>query len=438
MRNSGNLILVLLLTVLVSGCAATLQRLQNLMASPAEAYRKKALAFEKQDEPQQAILCWEVVAQLSPDKSDAPKIINALRRSTVKAAQRHFQQGLEHYRAGAQNKARQEFLTAVRLNPGHEQARNYLKTKLQNPDQATYRVQAGDSFIKIASDVYKDPTKAYWVAYFNDMDPRKPLLIGTNLSLPVIETDYLIPRSDIQNLLEKAREAYKNKRYDRVYSLTEAILKETPHHSQARRLANTARFDQGMDLIHKKHYLAAIELLKQVDPRFPGRNRAIAKARRQISEQAIGVKLKEARRLLRSAAWGSVINVTEEILKQDPGNDEAKMLFSNASYKLGKILLDRGQADKAMAVLSRIEPSYEDTGQLLSVARARMKAQAEALYRDGVKQFVNEELEKAIKTWKKVLELNPDHAKARQDIENAQRLLEKFRALEQKTPNSEK
>jgi tetratricopeptide (TPR) repeat protein len=114
------------------------------------------------------------------------------------------------------------------------------------------------------------------------------------------------------------------------------------------------------------------------------------------------------------------------------------MLFSNASYKLGKILLDRGQAHKAMEVLSRIDPSYEDTGQLLSVARARMKAQAEALYRDGVKQFVNEELEKAIKTWKKVLELNPDHAKARQDIENAQRLLEKFRALDQKPSETEK
>jgi tetratricopeptide (TPR) repeat protein len=437
MRNSGNLIVALLVSVLVSGCAATLQQLQNLMASPAEAYRKRALAFEKQGEPQQAILCWQVVAQLAPDKPDAAKSIETLKRSAANAAQRHFQRGLEHYRAGDPDKATQEFLIAVRLDPDHKQARYYLKTKLQYSDQATYRVLAGDSFIKIASDVYRDPTKAYWVAYFNDLDPRKPLLIGTNLFLPKIETEHLIPRSDIKDLLDKARAAYKKKRYRRVYSLTEAILKEIPRHRQALRLADEARFEQGMDLMNQKQYLAAIEQFKQVAPQFPGRDKAIAKARRQISEQAIDVKLAEARRLLGSGAWGSVIKVTEEILKQDPGNDEAKMLFSNASYKLGKILLDHNQADKAMDILSRIEPSYEDTGQLLSVAKARMKAQAEALYRDGVKQFVNEELEKAIKTWDRVLELNPDHVKARQDMENAQRLLEKLRALEKKTSNTQ-
>jgi tetratricopeptide (TPR) repeat protein len=436
MRNSGKLIVALLISVLVSSCASTLQRLQNLMASPTEAYRKRARAFEKRDEPQQAILCWEVVSQLAPDKPDVPKIMNGLKRSAAKAAQGHFQRGLEHYQAGDLNNAMREFLIAVRLDPGHEQARYYLKTRLQNPDQATYRVQPGDSFIKIASDVYKDPTKAYWVAYFNDMDPRKPLRIGTNLSLPALEAEYLIPRSDIRDLLDKARAAYQNKRYARVYSLTEGILKEIPHHPQARRLADAARFDQGMDLMHQKHYLAAIELFKQVGPQFPGRDKAIARARRRISQQAIDVKLEEARNLLRNAAWGSVINVTEEILKQDPDNDEAKMLFSNASYKLGKILLDRGKADQAIDVLSRIEPSYEDTGQLLALARARVKAQAESLYRDGVKQFINEDLERAIKTWKKVLELNPDHEKARQDMENAQRLLEKFRALDLEPSNT--
>ena len=84
----------------------------------------------------------------------------------------------------------------------------------------------------------------------------------------------------------------------------------------------------------------------------------------------------------------------------------------------------------AMPAISRIEPSYEDTGQLLSLARARMKSQAETLYRDGVKYFINEDLEKAVETWKKALELNPEHPKARQDMENAQRLIEKLRALD--------
>ena len=48
-----------------------------------------------------------------------------------------------------------------------------------------------------------------------------------------------------------------------------------------------------------------------------------------------------------------------------------------------------------------------------------------------MKHFLNEELEKAIASWKKALALNPKHPKAAQDIENAERLLDKWRNLDQ-------
>lgn len=437
MRLTGNFILALLIFTAVSGCASALQHFQNMTVSPAEHYRERALAYEKDDELQKAVFCWEIVAQLTPENSEPNKIIKNLKHAADRAAKVHFKRGMEHYRNGDLNNAMREFLIAVRLDPRNEQARYFLKTRLQNPEQATYRVKPGDSFVKIAADVYKDPTKAYLLAYFNDMDPKKPLLIGTNLSLPSFEAEYLITRSDIKSLLAKAQRAYNKKQYSRVYALTEAIQKEIPNHPDARKLADKARFDQGAALMNQKHYLAAIEQFKRVSPGYPGRDRAIAKARSQIDKQGIGQKLEAARKHLRNKSWASVINVTEEILEQDPGNDEAKMLFSNASYNLGKIMLDNGKTARSIEILSRIEPSYEDTGQLLSLARARMRAQAETLYRDGVKLFINEDLERAIKTWKKALELNPDHPKARQDIENAERLLKKLHALDKTEKTAE-
>ncbi len=437
MKSSGKLIIALILVISTSACSAALQRLQNVVKTPAEQYRETARAYEKADDLQKAVFYWEIVAQLEPENQDISKIINNLKQAAAKAAQVHYRRGLAHYHSGAINNAMREFLIALRMDPRHEQARDYLKIKLQNPEQATYKVRPGDSFIKIATEQYKDPTKAYMIAYFNDMNPKKPLLIGTNLYLPSLEPEYLIPRIDINRLLDSAQTAYAKKRFSRVYELTDAIQKEIPNHPQARRLADQARFDQGMALMARKQNLAAIEQLKKVSPDFPGRDQAIAKARRRINEQAVDEKLEEARKHLRNKSWASVINVTEEILKQDPGNDEAKMLFSNASYKLGKILLDHGDAEKSIEILSRIEPSYEDTGQLLSLARARLKAQAETLYRDGVKLFINEELEKAIATWHKALKLNPEHVKARQDMENAQRLLQKLKALDQEPHSSE-
>ena len=175
---------------------------------------------------------------------------------------------------------------------------------------------------------------------------------------------------EIQVLLDKARKAYDQKRFTRVYALIDAILKTSPTHRQARKLADTAHFDQGMALMNQKQYLSAIEQFKQVSDQHQSRDRAIAEARKRISQRAVGEKLKIAKQLLKEQAWRSVINISEEILAEDPQNDQAKMLFSNASYKYGKILLDNDQTSKAIEVLNRISPSYEDTGQLLSLARA--------------------------------------------------------------------
>jgi tetratricopeptide (TPR) repeat protein len=429
MKSTGPLILVLILLLTLGGCTAAFKNLQQLSTSPAERYRQKARTYETQDDPQKALLCWEIAARLDKQNRDT-QAIQALRSSLAKAAQLHFDRGAELYRAGDLNRAMTEFLTSLRLNPDLQQARDYLKEKLQHPDQTTYRVQPGDSFIKIAEDQYKDPSKAYLIAYFNGMDPKKPLLIGTEISLPAFGEAYLIPRLDIRGLLDKAQKAFERKHYPQVYALTDRIREEVPDHPKACELADAAHFEQGQALMHQKRYLAAIEQFKLVSTRFNGRDQAIAMARARINKQAVDEKLKVAREHLTNKQWAGVISVSEEILAQDPNNDEAKMMFSNASYKLGKLLLDRGETAKSIEILSRIEPSYEDTGQLLSLARARMKSQAETLYRDGVKYFINEDLEKAVKTWKKALELNPEHPKARQDMENAQRLIEKLRALD--------
>jgi tetratricopeptide (TPR) repeat protein len=219
-------------------------------------------------------------------------------------------------------------------------------------------------------------------------------------------------------------------RYNETIAIIKKINDEAPDHPKARRLADAAYFGKGMLFLNQKRYLAAVAHFKKVSPDYKGRNQAIAKARSHIKQLAMEEKLSLAQKHLRNNAWESVLSTTEEILDHDPDNAQAKMLFSNASYNLGKKMLNRGDVAKAVGLLNRIEPSYEDTGQLLSLALARMKSLAETHYRDGVKHFINEDLEMAIKDWKKALELNPEHPKARQDIENAERLLDKLKALE--------
>jgi len=128
--------------------------------------------------------------------------------------------------------------------------------------------------------------------------------------------------------------------------------------------------------------------------------------------------------------------VCEEMLIQDPFNKKANAIFYASHYAWGKALLEEEKEAEAINVLSVLDQGYQDTAQLLAQARARLNARAEALYRKGVRLFLNEDLEKAIGAWEQTLKLNPDHPKARQDSENAMRLLDKWRDLDQKEDNA--
>ena len=59
-----------------------------------------------------------------------------------------------------------------------------------------------------------------------------------------------------------------------------------------------------------------------------------------------------------------------------------------------------------------------------------MKKQAEVHYLQGVKHFLNEELNDAINEWEKTLTLDPEHEKAKNNIQNARSLLEKLKKIE--------
>jgi tetratricopeptide (TPR) repeat protein len=57
-------------------------------------------------------------------------------------------------------------------------------------------------------------------------------------------------------------------------------------------------------------------------------------------------------------------------------------------------------------------------------ASAQTQEQAEIHYMMGVRHFLAEELDKAVKAWEEALRLNPDHSRAAKDLEKARRLLE--------------
>jgi tetratricopeptide (TPR) repeat protein len=77
-------------------------------------------------------------------------------------------------------------------------------------------------------------------------------------------------------------------------------------------------------------------------------------------------------------------------------------------------------AHRALAQLVNVSPGYKDSATLLRNVRARLVQQR---YQEGLRLLREERLEAAIEQWRGVLELDPKHANARRNIEQAERML---------------
>ena len=233
------------LAMVVTGCAATWQKMQGWVSAPADDYRKKAGALESRGELNKALLMWRVVAELDRSAPEATRAIERIENELSRTARDHYQLGLKEYRSGDYRNALRDFLITLRLQPHHEKARYYLKVRLQNREQAVYLVGPGDSYVRIASKIYHDSSKAYTIAYFNDLNPRQSLMLGTTLLLPALDTSQLQLPANIKALLDDAKNAFAQKRYRRVVALAGKIKEEIPEHAEAGRLADAAHFHEG-------------------------------------------------------------------------------------------------------------------------------------------------------------------------------------------------
>jgi len=392
-------------------------------------YLHRAEALKEAGQLHQALMALRVAALLDPADKGLPEAIDILAKRITATANARYREGVGYYQKGDEAAARNAFLSAIRVDPSHKKAIYHLKTLMNRTGQTVYVVKPGDALIKIAKMAYNDASKAYIIAYFNGLSPQRPLYVGDMLLLPKLSSSQILPRKDVDALVAAADKALTRKRYARVLALSEKIESLSPGHPQVVRLSDAAYFGQGMALMERHQYLEALSRFKQVSPSHKGRDQAIAQAREKIVRQAGQERMHLAEVAFKKGDYEATINICDEVLTQEPGNQKAHTLFNAAHYALGKQYLDQGKMAKAIDTLKVLDVNYHDTAQMLSQAQAQLNARAEMLYRRGVRYFLNEELEQAIDAWEKALVLNPDHPKAKQDIENAMRLLDKWRGL---------
>ncbi len=124
--------------------------------------------------------------------------------------------------------------------------------------------------------------------------------------------------------------------------------------------------------------------------------------------------------------YRETVALTEDVLSADPSNKEARELTNASRYEMGKRLHERGQYQEALAEFGRVDSGYRDSEELIAKTKKQL---AEVHYLSGVKYFTEENLDKAIEEWQETLKFNPQHPKAKGDMENAVRLQEKLKQI---------
>ncbi len=437
MKHALNLFSLIIVLCFVTGCAGPLKALrdynnkfskktsdkasQSKTAFSPSYYMEKATAYEKNDELQTALFYFKIAGALSPDDRDISDKISDLESTVVHKSLEHLQEGVIFFKNKQFKEARYHFLTALRYDPDNKEALNYLQNRLIPKEYIAYRVSENDTLNSISQKFYNNPEKAFLIVYFNDLKPDTDPLPGTLLKLPILESKFLQPTLNIPKELLKAENLLKKRHYKAVASITERILQNDPTNPTAVDLKNSAYYQVGLQLYREKKYGEAINMFKKITPESEVVNKSI--------QDVIEKELSEAEKFLKEKKYTAAIAVAENILSHDKSNKAARDIMNTAMCQNGKSLLIRKKYAEALNVLNSADSGYECVGETISSVKNAMKKQAGIHYLQGVKYFLNEELQSAIKEWETTLTLDPEHIKAKKDIKNAKSLLEKLKKV---------
>lgn len=134
----------------------------------------------------------------------------------------------------------------------------------------------------------------------------------------------------------------------------------------------------------------------------------------------------QARELLKSSKFEEASKLAAMVLSEDPVNKDAKDVSNASNYAIGKRLQDEKKYEAALTAYARVDAGYRDTRQVVTAVRTQG---AEDHYSNGVKYFVNDDLDNAIKEFEATLALNPNHPQAGKDLQQARDTREKLRKL---------
>lgn len=321
---------------------------------------EQAAALERAGDLRRAVDELKVALTIRPGDAAAAGALKALEAKIEDQVAERVRAGRAALARGVQAEARRQFLAALALDPSNRAAFEALQSDTREGAFITHTVRSGDTLAALAQRYYGDRSRSEVIWETNQLPPNPRLVAGTILKIPEIPgVPFVQP--------EARRPA--------------AASPATPAPATAR-----------------------------TEPPVKG----------ELAE--VNPLLAEAREALDRKDWNEALSDVDRFLATSPGNADGIAVKKQALYQQGKTQLDsRGYTEsyRALVQLARLQPDYEDAAKLLQQARTRAIEQHYAL---GLRLYQEEKLAGAISEWRLVLDLDPQHANAKKNLDQAEKL----------------
>jgi len=345
----------------------------------------------------------------------------------------HFNLGKDFYLIGRFDKARDEFNKVLALSPNFVEAKEYI-VKINNLFEkrrrddilGSARSEAEEHFLR-GKNLYQREDFLQAQKEFQRVLEFNPEHKESKKYLEKIQSKF---RKATEGLYIRALVLYENGDYRNSIQLLEMVQEEDPKHPSA-----------------EKYIELAKNKLEEIDAADRARREADAIRQAQLDAQRKAEEKEKAKRDMYNRALSlynrgelkKALVLFQRVRREDPKYrrvsvyiDKVKSELARKHYDKGLELILQGKLEEAIRELNKAliyNPNDKNIRLSLEDAEKKMEAsrrnKAEELYNQGLIDYLNGDLEEAIKSWESVLEIYPEHKKAKTNLERAKKELDK-------------
>lgn len=390
MANKGSIFIpLILLFLLVSGCASFQKISQKSAELPQEKYAKEYLqkgrSYENKGDLVGALKQFKLAMTVSPSNQEAIKNRNRIEKALRSSAQAHYRKGLKYHKKGKYGRARKQFLAALRLWPDYPEAAKVLTTwkRLEIKRYIVHEIRPGDTLANLAKRYYGDYQKFSIIAKYNYITDANKVKVGKKIKVPEIEgIEFLAGANDIKTEEQVISDPRLS---DLEASLTEIENGESETEIQTvkeKPAGDQIAFyrDLGRELFRNERYHEALDEFKKVLNIFP--------------EDEVAFDY----------SYRSHFQIAQDLLDRE--------VYLSARDHFRESLRYNEDCEGCRRNIKKSENLYKEDH-----------------YKKGMQYYGNEQLRNALREWELVMTVDPNYKKVDYLINKAKTILKKLEEI---------